>query len=1180
MEPTPTSPGSSPPGGVLRFRGLRARFALVVLLAVLPLGVMAVYRSWEDSERAAMEAEDQALRLARSVSAKQEGFIEGARQLLIALAELRMVRERDGPACSALFAALLERYPTYVGLGAVTADGDVFCSGVPFTGRVNLSDRSWFRDAKATGDLAVGDYARGRVSRKESVGLGYPVRDAKGRLQGVVFAGLNLDWLNRLAATVQLPPGGVAVVVDVRGTVVARNPKPETWVGKVFPDAALVRAVLTRREGQTETLGLDGVRRFFGFAPLGGARGNLFVAVGLDRSAALAPARSRLARELLGLGMAGAVALLGAWWVADALILRRVRKLVAVARRLGTGDLGARTGLPHSGGELGVLTRAFDEMAVRLEARERELREAHDQLEARVRERTAALAESEARFRGLFEAAGDAILIANAEGRILLANAQACHVFGYPLEELLGLEVDALLPEPMRATHPTHRAGYHAAPRARAMNSGLALVGRRKDGSEVALEISLSHLQSAEGLLAVAVVRDISERRRSESLLGAIVEGTSGSTGDEFFRSLVRHLSLSLGIRYAFVGELTGPGKDRVRTLAVWSGAEFGSSFEYALAGTPCQNVVGRTMCMYPAQVAQQFPEDPLLADMGVESYAGIPLFSSSGEPLGLLTVMDVRPMDTQTTIEAVLRIFASRAGAELERKQSEETLRASQRLFRALIEQSADGIMLLAAGGLITYAGPSTTRILGYTAGELVGRDAFELVHPEDLAGARTQLAELLATPSEPARTGFRVRHRDDSYRWLEGVGTNLLSEPAVQAVVVNYRDITEARALEEQFRQSQKMEAIGRLAGGIAHDFNNLLTVILGRSNLALLRSPLDAPTRRDIELIRMTGERAAALTNQLLAFSRRQVLQPRLLDLNRVVEDMQRLLRQLIGEDLELVTVPAPGLGRVKADPGQIDQVIVNLAVNAKDAMPRGGRLTLETANADLDESDARLHAGASPGRYVMLAVSDTGVGMDPETQARIFEPFFTTKAPGKGTGLGLATVYGIAKQSGGYIWVYSEAGRGTTFKVYLPRVDEPAEPELSTAVAEQAGRGSETILLVEDEGAVRSLTREILEQHGYTVLEGASPAEGLDLASRHPGPIHLLLTDVVMPGMSGRELGERLLASHPHLGVLYMSGYSEETISHHGFLDRDVLLVQKPFTATNLVGKVQEALGRRA
>lgn len=564
MAPTPTSPGSSPPGALLRLRGLHARFALVVLLAVLPLSMVEVYLSWEESERAAMEAEDQALRLARSVSATQEGLIEGARQLLTALAELPMVRERDGPGCSAFFAALLERYPAYVNLAAVTSEGDVFCSGAPLTGRVNLSDRSWFREATATGAFAVGDYVLGRISEKGSVALGYPVRDAKGRLQGVVFAGLNLDWLNRLAATIKLPPGGVAVVVDVRGTVVARNPEPEAWVGKVFPDAALVRAVLTRREGQTETLGLDGVRRFFGFAPLGGARGNLFVAVGLDRSAALAPARSHLARERLGLGMAGALALLGAWWVADALILRRVRKLVAVARRLGKGELGARTGLPHSGGELGVLTRAFDEMAMRLEARERELREAHDQLEARVRERTAALAESEARFRGLFEAAGDAILIANAEGRILLANAQACQVFGYPLEELLALEVDTLLPETMRATHRKQRAGYHAAPRARAMNCGLALVGRRRDGSEVPLEISLSHLPSAEGPLAVAAVRDISERRRSESLLWAIVEGTSGSTGDEFFHSLVRHLSLSLGIRYAFVGELTGPGKDRV----------------------------------------------------------------------------------------------------------------------------------------------------------------------------------------------------------------------------------------------------------------------------------------------------------------------------------------------------------------------------------------------------------------------------------------------------------------------------------------------------------------------------------------------------------------------------------------------------------------------------------------
>jgi signal transduction histidine kinase/ActR/RegA family two-component response regulator len=381
---------------------------------------------------------------------------------------------------------------------------------------------------------------------------------------------------------------------------------------------------------------------------------------------------------------------------------------------------------------------------------------------------------------------------------------------------------------------------------------------------------------------------------------------------------------------------------------------------------------------------------------------------------------------------------------------------------------------------------------------------------------------------------------------------------------------------ASEEQLRQSQKLEAIGQLAGGVAHDFNNLLTVITGYSDLALMRLGKDDPIRLNVEEIKKAGERAASLTRQLLAFSRKQVLQPKLLKLNAIVADVDKMLCRLIGEDIDLLTVLEPSLGQIKADPGQIEQVILNLAVNARDAMPQGGKLTIETSNVYLDNDYVRKHAPVRPGNYVMLAMSDTGTGMDTETQARMFEPFFTTKVQGKGTGLGLATVYGIVKQSEGSIWVYSEIGKGTSFKVYLPRVDDVAPIAAAPESLADLARGRETVLLTEDEEPVRRLTRVILEMNGYQVLEAAGGDEALSIYKQHQGRIDLIIADVVMPKMSGPELAQNLETLCPDIKVLYLSGYTDDAILRHGLLDREIAFLQKPFTAEALTRKVREVL----
>ena len=388
--------------------------------------------------------------------------------------------------------------------------------------------------------------------------------------------------------------------------------------------------------------------------------------------------------------------------------------------------------------------------------------------------------------------------------------------------------------------------------------------------------------------------------------------------------------------------------------------------------------------------------------------------------------------------------------------------------------------------------------------------------------------------------------------------------------------RAYDELSETQDQLTQARKMEAVGRLAGGIAHDFNNLLTVMTGRSQLLLRRLTPEDPVRSEIELIEKTANRAADLTRQLLAFSRKQILQPAVMNLNAAVATMSEVLRRMIGEDVLLATALDPALGWVQADPSQIEQIVINLVVNARDAMPKGGRLTLETANVELEGAYARAHVGAHPGPHVMLAVSDTGAGMDADTRTRIFEPFFTTKGPGKGTGLGLATVYGIVKQSGGHICVYSELGQGTAFKIYLPRVDPAADPVEPGGLLAHVAQGRETILLVEDEEAVRELARDILEANGYAVLEARHGDEALAICERHSEPIHLMLTDVVMPGMNGRELAERLARLRPETKVLYMSGYTDNAIVLHGVLNGRAVFLQKPFSPDALARKVREVL----
>jgi len=497
----------------------------------------------------------------------------------------------------------------------------------------------------------------------------------------------------------------------------------------------------------------------------------------------------------------------------------------------------------------------------------------------------------------------------------------------------------------------------------------------------------------------------------------------------------------------------------------------------------------------------------------------------------------------------------------------AKEIQRERDKKFRLLFEDHPQPMWVVEAGtGRFLAANAAAVELYRYSA------DQFRRMSAGDI-----EVEEQLGPEAALMPPGVKIwRHRTGDGRLIDVEAavhdTEFNGKPARLAVLL---DITGRRRLEDQLRQAQKMEAVGMLAGGVAHDFNNLLTIITGYSQLILNNIEQDDPNRHSVEQIMKAGERAAALTKQLLAFSRRQVLQPKVLELNKLVTSLATMLQRLIGEDIDLRLVLPQELGRVSADPGQIEQVLMNLVVNARDAMPQGGVLTVETKNIHLDEHYVGRHISAKPGPYVLLAVSDTGAGMDQATQARLFEPFFTTKGSGKGTGLGLSTVFGIIKQSGGSVEVYSEPGRGTSVKVYLPRIDQPVAIETQAERA-KAARGSETLLLVEDDEMVRTLVHETLLREGYRILDAPGPIEAKKLADQHKGTIHLMITDVVMPKINGRDLAEQLTRRRPEMKVLYMSGYTDNAVLANGILDKEVAFLQKPFTPTALTQKVRDVL----
>ena len=766
-----------------------------------------------------------------------------------------------------------------------------------------------------------------------------------------------------------------------------------------------------------------------------------------------------------------------------------------------------------------------------------------------------ALRQSEERYRTIIENIQDGYFEADLAGNFTFVNDAECLSLGYSRDELIGMNNRQFTDKEyakklFQAFNKLYKTGVPI--------KGLDYEIIRRDGTKGFTEISASLIRDSEGKTIGfrGITRDITERKRAEEAL---------RRSEEKYRTILKNIEdgyyeVDLAGNFTFLND---------SMCRIW--------------GYPIEELMGMNNRQYTDQETTK------------KVYQTYNRVYRTGEPGRVFDYEIIRKDKTKKYVEVSISLQKDSSGKPIgfsgiirditEHKKAEEALRQSEEKYRNILESIQDGYFESDLAGNLTFVNDVVCRNLGYTREESIGMNYRQYTDEGNAKKLYQLYSELYRTgqPIKPFEAGYV---RKDGGKLAAEISVSLIRDSKGKPIGFRgiSRGITERKkaeeeklSLQEQLRQSQKMEAIGQLAGGVAHDFNNLLTVIKGYSQISLLDLKENDPLRSNIQEIEKATQRGTDLTRQLLAFSRRQILDSKVVDLNALLKDLEKMLRRIIGEDIELVALLAEDLGRVKIDPSQIEQVIFNLAVNARDAMPSGGKLTIETANVELDDVYAHAHVGVNPGRYVSLSVSDTGVGMTQEVKGKVFEPFFTTKAKGKGTGLGLSMVYGIVKQSDGNIWVYSEPGHGTTFKISLPRIEEALDALNGRDETRLIPRGNETVLLVEDDELVRDLAIRLLQQQGYRMLAAVDGEEALRVVQEHDGEkIHLLLADIVMPQMGGKELAEKLKILRPDVKVLYMSGYADDAIVHHGVLDSGTHFLQKPFSLKTLSNKVRKVL----
>ncbi|MCU1385617.1 MAG: domain S-box-containing protein [Acidobacteria bacterium] len=1094
---------------------LRSRLQLVALAAVAPLIAAIAFTQSVARERAHDLILADNLRLVRLAADQQASVFNGARNLLLTLAELPQMRDADPQPCDGLLPKVLRAHPGYLALTVARPDGTIFCSTAPPDRLVlaNARDRVWFHRAMQTRTTATGDYQFSAVTGTPAIVVAHPLLDASGQVERVIVAMMDLTLLDSVMSRADLPAGGVLTLFDGTGTILARLPRGDGWIGHQVPDPRPVQELAGgAADYSSESTGVDGVRRFFVNVPVRAALvSGLYLGMGIASDTAFREANRTYRTYLALLGLMSLIGVGVAILGGSLLVLAPVKALRGVADRIAAGDLTARTQLEDSVSGIAELGDAVNAMAGALDAREAALTE-----RAAVMTTLAEVGVALNRPRGLQESVQSCAEAIAMNLTLAAVQISVTDVRTGGVEPLASVTRQPATGPPDRwpLLDDEREIGMMTVWAGRPLPEGVT-AGLRSIAASLALGVARHNAEGARRLLAAIVSSS------DDAIFGATAAGMITSWNDGAARLLGYAADEILGQS----GALLDPPGHEDDLLELIGRVQHGD------------HIRGR-------ETVRRRRDGSLLPVTLTLS----PIKDAAGGVVGLSVILS--DMTERRRADARLRLLAH------------------------ALESTTEMVSVTDVEDRFTFVNAAFLREYGYRADEVLGQTPALVQSPDTRAAIGPDILR------ESRRDGWKGelpnRRRDGTDFFISLATSSVRDEQGdIIGLVAVARDITERRLLEEQLRQSQKMDAIGQLAGGIAHDFNNLLTVIRGFAEF--LAESLAEPDQRhaDVVQIQRAAEAATTLTRQLLAFSRKQILAVRVLHIGDVVAQVTPMLRRLIGESIDLRT-SSSDVHHAKIDPGQLEQVIMNLAVNARDAMPSGGRLTIDTCDALLDDAFARTHPSVVAGAYVRLSVSDTGYGMDAATQKRVFEPFFTTKPMGQGTGLGLATVYGIVQQSGGTIWLESEPGRGATFTVYFPTTSEAEDAATQMPARTGSHDGSETVLVVEDEAQVRDFVCRVLRPRGYAVHGVGTPAGALAYIQNHGAGVQLVLSDVVLPDMSGPEMVRQMRRTYPRLKALFMSGYVNANIGQGGVIDEHTMFLNKPFQGAALVAKVRAVL----
>ncbi len=1167
--------------------GIRSKLILLGTIAFLPVVLLMVFNSWHQRRTEVAEAKARMAQILDLAILHEEEVIQQTHRILATLAEVPIVI-KGGDRANEFLARLLKSSPGYSNFGFIRLDGVVISSAIPMDKSVNLSDRAYFQRALKSRSIAAGEYQVGRITKKPGFNFGYPVLDRQGKVTGILFAALDLAHVTEFEAEidVQIPKKSCYVRLDGNGVVLDSYPVSRLFeIGRPLEKAFFER-ISKEKKGLFEATGTDGVERLFLYSPFRGLfnmEGG-YALLGIPTKALFAEAERLLALNLAVLSVIGVLALATMRVGGNTLIARPVGALVAATKRLAEGDLAARSGLATAQGELGQLGRAFDGMAEELHRRQDDSVRMQESLRV-----SAVDAENEkAKTEAVIAALGDGLSIQDRDFRVLYQNQAHKDIVGEHVGEFC------------YTAYERRNRVCEGCPADMCFRDGQIHKGERptlRDGKAIFVEVTASPLRDASGniVAAIEIVRDITERKLAERRIGKGIKVLSAL--QKVDRTILRGANVretlgvicetlvEMGYRMCWVG-IAEP--DHSVRVAAARGIE-----EQALADAPIRwddtpqgcGASGTVIKTGKTCVFQNILGDHRLAswedkarEWGLRSLVSLPLKSDRGEVLGVLHVYSDQEYRFAEEDVGDLETFAQQCDIALLCARNIEDLRDANQRLNFHVSRMPLGYIVWDKDFKAVEWNAAAERIFGWTSDEALGKHPYGLIVPADVQPQVDRVWSKLLEGDESSyslNVNVRKDGRTISCEWFNNPLRD--SSGRVIGVLSMVHDVTEKTLLERQLQSAQRLEAVGTLAGGIAHDFNNALTGIFGFSEMLKIKLAGNERALSDVNEILRSAERAATLTRQLLTYARRQVIEPINLSLNKVITDLMRLVSKVAGEHIEIRTFLAKDLPTVRADVGEMEQVVMNLVLNARDAMPGGGQLLIETGLARLDAEYVAYHPYMKVGSYVVLTVSDTGIGMDQKVQERVFEPFFTTKGLEKGTGLGLAMVYGIVKQHNGFIHLYSEPGKGTTFKIYLPPVD--AVPDVVARPEPSAIRGgTETVLLAEDDESVRNLVERTLSELGYTVLSARNGEGALTVFRENRDRISLALLDVVMPVKGGKEAYEEMHRVKPELKVIFMSGYTANAVHHSFVLIAGVPFLAKPFGPDALARKVREALDK--